>query len=163
MDYSPPGSSVHGDSLGKNTRVGCHALLQEIFPTQGSNLELTSPVFPALADRFFITSTTWEALVPPRKRLHVTMLSKKKGTKDKKAFILWLYIKQFVSRLWMVKFQLFNTFFYLLFSFIVHISHASTLKSGKKFLIFFFRIFIRGKIISIPCFSHTRSHPGSQM
>ena len=35
--YSPPGSSVHGDSLGKNTGVGCHALLQAIFPTQGSN------------------------------------------------------------------------------------------------------------------------------
>ena len=29
--------SVHGDSPGKNTRVGCHALLQGIFPTQGSN------------------------------------------------------------------------------------------------------------------------------
>ena len=28
MDYSPPGSSVHGDSLGKNTRAGCHAILQ---------------------------------------------------------------------------------------------------------------------------------------
>ena len=27
MDYSPPGSSIHGDSLGKNTGVGCHALL----------------------------------------------------------------------------------------------------------------------------------------
>ena len=27
MDYSPPCSSVHGDSLGKNTGVGCHALL----------------------------------------------------------------------------------------------------------------------------------------
>ena len=26
-----------GDSLGKNTGVGCHALLQGIFPTQGSN------------------------------------------------------------------------------------------------------------------------------
>ena len=37
MDCSPPGSFVHGDSLGKNTRVGCHALLQGIFPTQGSN------------------------------------------------------------------------------------------------------------------------------
>ena len=34
---SPPGSSVHGDSLGKNTEVGCQALLQGIFPTQGSN------------------------------------------------------------------------------------------------------------------------------
>ena len=36
-DGSPPGSSVHGDSPGKNTRVCCHALLQGIFPTQGSN------------------------------------------------------------------------------------------------------------------------------
>ena len=40
MDYSPPGSSVHGDSTGNNTGVGCHALLQGIFPTQGSNLGL---------------------------------------------------------------------------------------------------------------------------
>ena len=37
MDYSLPGSCVHGDSPGKNTRVGCHALLQGIFPTQWSN------------------------------------------------------------------------------------------------------------------------------
>ena len=29
--------SVHGDSPGKNTGVGCHAHLQGIFPTQGSN------------------------------------------------------------------------------------------------------------------------------
>ena len=47
---SPPGSSVHGDSPGKNTGVGCHVLLQGIFPTQGLNphLEVNS------------TSTTWE-------------------------------------------------------------------------------------------------------
>ena len=37
MDYSLPGSSAHGDSPGKNTGKGCHALLQGIFPTQGSN------------------------------------------------------------------------------------------------------------------------------
>ena len=37
MDCSSPGSSVHGDSPGKNTGVGCHALLQGIFPPQGSN------------------------------------------------------------------------------------------------------------------------------
>ena len=37
-DCSLPGSSVHGDSPGKNTGVGYHALLQGIFPTQGSNL-----------------------------------------------------------------------------------------------------------------------------
>ena len=37
MDYSPPRSSVPGYSLGKNTGMGCHALLQGIFLTQGSN------------------------------------------------------------------------------------------------------------------------------
>ena len=37
MDCSLPGSSVHGDSPGKNTGVSCHALLHEIFPTQGLN------------------------------------------------------------------------------------------------------------------------------
>ena len=37
---SPPGSSVHGGSPGKNTGVGCHALFQGTFPTQGSNVRL---------------------------------------------------------------------------------------------------------------------------
>ena len=37
VDCSPAGSSVHGDSPGKNTGVGCYTLLQGIFPTQGSN------------------------------------------------------------------------------------------------------------------------------
>ena len=37
MYYSPPGSSVHGDSPGKNNGVGCHALLQGIFLTQELN------------------------------------------------------------------------------------------------------------------------------
>ena len=36
-DHSLPGSSVHGDSPSKNTGVGCHAPLQRIPPTQGSN------------------------------------------------------------------------------------------------------------------------------
>ena len=35
--WSPPSSSVHGDSPDKNTGVGCHVLPQEIFPTQGLN------------------------------------------------------------------------------------------------------------------------------
>ena len=39
MGCSPPGSSVW-DSPGKNTGVGCHALLQGIFPTQGLNPRL---------------------------------------------------------------------------------------------------------------------------
>ena len=37
MDYNPPGASVHGDSPGRNTGVGYHALLQGNFPAQGSN------------------------------------------------------------------------------------------------------------------------------
>ena len=37
MDCSLPGSSVLGDSPCKNTGVGYDALLQGIFPTQGSN------------------------------------------------------------------------------------------------------------------------------
>ena len=41
VDCGPPGSSIHGDSPGKNTGVVCHALLQGIFPTQESN-----PGFP---------------------------------------------------------------------------------------------------------------------
>ena len=39
-DCSLPGSSVHGDYPDKNTRAGCHALLQGIFPTQGLNTGL---------------------------------------------------------------------------------------------------------------------------
>ena len=37
MSCSPAGSSIHGDSPGKNIGVGCHALLQVISPTQGWN------------------------------------------------------------------------------------------------------------------------------
>ena len=47
------------DSPGKNTGVSCHTLLQGIFLTQ--EIESTSLESPALEDRFFITSTTWEA------------------------------------------------------------------------------------------------------
>ena len=35
--YSLPGFSVRRDSPGENTGVGCHALLQGLFPTQGLN------------------------------------------------------------------------------------------------------------------------------
>ena len=45
MDHSLPGSSVHGDSLGKNTGVGSPSLLQGIFLTQV--LTWGSPALPA--------------------------------------------------------------------------------------------------------------------
>ena len=47
------------DFPGKSTRVGCHALPQGIFPTQGWNLCLLRR--PVLAGMFFTTSATWEA------------------------------------------------------------------------------------------------------
>ena len=37
MDCNLPDSSVHGDFPGKNTGVGCHALIQGICLAQGSN------------------------------------------------------------------------------------------------------------------------------
>ena len=58
MDYSLPGSSIHGDSPGKNTGVSCHALLQGIFQIHRSN--------PCL-----LCLLNWQAgslpLTPPRK------------------------------------------------------------------------------------------------
>ena len=41
MDYSPPGTSVHGDSPGKNSGVDCQALLQGILQTQGLTVVLS--------------------------------------------------------------------------------------------------------------------------
>ena len=42
--------------------MGCHALLQGIFPTQGSNLCLLCLL--ALVGGFFTTNAIWEALAP---------------------------------------------------------------------------------------------------
>ena len=38
MDCSPPGSSVRGNSPGKNNGVGCHAFLQGILVNMGVQL-----------------------------------------------------------------------------------------------------------------------------
>ena len=43
MDCSPLDSSVNGDSPGKNTGLGCHTLLQGIFP----GIEPGSPALQA--------------------------------------------------------------------------------------------------------------------
>ena len=48
IDCSLPGSSVHGDPPGKNIVMGCHAILQGVFPTQGSN-----PGFPREAQEYW--------------------------------------------------------------------------------------------------------------
>ena len=54
MESSLPGSSVHGDSPGKNTGVSCHALLQGNFQIQGLN-----PV-SHIAGKFFTIWATRE-------------------------------------------------------------------------------------------------------
>ena len=64
MDCSPPGSSAHGDSPGKNTGMGCHSLFQGNFPTQESKggllhcrwvlYQLSSPGVLLLPNSFII-------------------------------------------------------------------------------------------------------------
>ena len=59
------------DSPGKNTGVGCHALLQGIFPTQGSNPGLLHWQVGSLL------------LVPPGKPIKVTEMDKIENRKKK--------------------------------------------------------------------------------
>ena len=83
MDCNLPGSSVHGDSPGVNTGVGCHSLLQGIYPTQGSNPGLPhcrqilyhlshrrSPNIPFIW-AFIYIKFFWEFLVVQWLRFHV--------------------------------------------------------------------------------------------
>ena len=58
VNSSPPGSSVYGDSPGTNTRVGCYALLQGIFPTQGLSLHLFGLLHWQVGSSPLTTSTT---------------------------------------------------------------------------------------------------------
>ena len=71
-DCSQPGSSVHGIFPGKNTAVGCRALLQEIFPTprqnpgllcllhwQAGSLPLVPPRSPKICKCFKIVTRFW--------------------------------------------------------------------------------------------------------
>ena len=55
VDCSPPGSSVHGDSPGKNTGVGCHE------PSRGSSQPRDRIQVSHIAGRFFTIWVTREA------------------------------------------------------------------------------------------------------
>ena len=57
MHCSPPGSSVHGESPGKNTGVGCHALLQ------GSSQPRDQTQVYHIAGGFFTIWASREALI----------------------------------------------------------------------------------------------------
>ena len=77
MGCSPPSSSVHRDSPGKNTGMGCLALLQEIFLTQGLNPSLlhwqvdSLPSQPRRSPHW--CSLNWESLqrISPDNRLPI--------------------------------------------------------------------------------------------
>ena len=70
MDCSLPGFSIHGIFQAKNTGVGCHFLLQGIFPTQGLN-----PVSCVVGRCFYGLSHQGNPPVPPGKPLMTNILS----------------------------------------------------------------------------------------
>ena len=95
MDCSLPGYSVHGDSPSKNTGVGCHFLLQGIFPAQGLN---PFPLrLPALAGGFFTTGTTWEAHIYVYKdskiHIHIDFYIHMYLYTHKNKYCIYVYIK----------------------------------------------------------------------
>ena len=65
MDCSPPGSSGHGISPGKNAGVGRHSLLQGIFGTQELNphLLLWKVDSLPLTHRGALGSTQWAIII----------------------------------------------------------------------------------------------------
>ena len=69
MVCSPPDSSVHGILQARNTGVGCYILLQRIFLTQGSNLNLLCLLHQKVGF-FFITKATWEVPQDEKKKLN---------------------------------------------------------------------------------------------
>ena len=58
MDYSLPGSSVHGTH---QARILQWVAMPSSRDLPNTSIKSTSPVSPALANRFFTTSATWEA------------------------------------------------------------------------------------------------------
>ena len=61
MNCSPPGSSLHGDSPGKNTGVGLPCPPSGDLPNPG--IKPVSLRSPALAGGFLNSSATWQACV----------------------------------------------------------------------------------------------------
>ena len=62
IDCSPPGSSVHGDSPGKDTRVGCHSLIQGIFPSREDPNQGSNPGLPHYRRIIYCLSHHWPYL-----------------------------------------------------------------------------------------------------
>ena len=89
IDYSLPGSSVHEDSPGKNTRVGCYAFVQGIFSSQGLNPSLLCLLYwqagslplatPGLTSLMYICINR---ILQPQKRRKNAMCSNLDGPRD---------------------------------------------------------------------------------
>ena len=86
IDCSLPGSSVHGilQAYSRNTGVGCHALLQGVFLTQGSSpdlphyrqiLNLLSYSGSAAYSEGLIGRTVTTNIPPPPSPLHSSLSS----------------------------------------------------------------------------------------
>ena len=75
VDCSPPGSPVHGYSPGKSAAVGCHFLLQGIFPTLGSNLGLLH----CRSILYHLSCQGWLNSVPCQLCAHYTSVSSDLG------------------------------------------------------------------------------------
>ena len=80
MNCSPLGCFVRGDTLGKNTGVGCYTLLQGIFPTQGLKPRLphcrqmlyclSQQESPSLLQGIFSTQKSNQSLLHCRQSLY---------------------------------------------------------------------------------------------
>ena len=75
MDYSPPGSSVHGIFLGKHIEVGCHFLLQ-VVPWMGLHLPVQRTWVQTLVQEDFIchraAKPIWHTTEPKLQSLQAT-------------------------------------------------------------------------------------------
>ena len=84
MDCSPPGPFVHGILQARILELGCHALLQGIFLTQGSNLCFLC-LLHWQAGSLPATSATWEAQILLYKYIYLDL-----GAMAPNQFHIWV-------------------------------------------------------------------------
>ena len=84
------------DSPGNSTGVGCHALLQGIFPTQGSNPSLLH--LPALTASFFTTGFLYPEISHPPLKLFFFSLFQA----DESSFTFWIIWGRWTRRGWIM-------------------------------------------------------------
>ena len=101
MGCSLPGSSVHGDSSGKNTRVGCHAHRKGVFLTLGSN-----PGLPHCRRILYCLSHQGS----PNKNEHETTVTEEETRKE----YIWRVVYRFRHIPYMVEHEWLKIFIYIL-------------------------------------------------